>query len=459
MKDSGLYLPSYDFGSLVLPVAHYKISGEVQCFVVDGKTKEVVRTFPKQKNLILNRFMEGVALRDFENNFRFAVASTGSKATVWDSTSQNASQTGSTVTLDAGAFSFDDTQNESSSIIGNTIKWVATGEERKIIARTSGTVVTVSADNNADVAAGRILVYGTNQATMNNTVNEKRGGNGVAGSSYLNGACGTDPGTSSGPAQVIFTRTYDFAVEATTARDVAHTPYAELGWSDLSTVGGANVNSRVLLTVPVPVAQGQQLRVAYKLTVGLSPWPATVVGTNVVNGWVSTGRHWIQRQMLTQILTSGGAQPYTGGGGVSPLEPNLTGIAVVGLTTVGGGTPTNWNVDGIARTFADPLGSANNRFKGFGSVSAKPKYITAGTGEIVQPSANALYADKIFSWGSGEGNNAAWAAMILGYDVSGSGPYNANAYSYVYLLDTPQQKDSLHSLEIRIRFTWSRVLS
>src|SRR5688572_30506837 len=86
------------------------ISGKLQVSVV--KNGEVIRQYPEQSNLILNRFMERLYSNTIVSNFTAACASTGTLAVAEDSGVTTASQTTTTVTLSGGSYVFTNTATD-----------------------------------------------------------------------------------------------------------------------------------------------------------------------------------------------------------------------------------------------------------------------------------------------------------------------------------------------------------
>lgn len=424
-------------------VADYNIRGQIKTFVVENG--KVVKEYPIQKNLILNRFMEDLYDRNFEDMFNFAVASVGTTATTFDSGTTEASQTGTTVTINTstGAFTFDDTFNHSGSCVGNVIKWDS-GEERRIVSRTSSTVVEVTANPNGNVVQGPFTVYGTNQTRMatNTAGNEERSGPAIAGTSYVSGDCGTQVNTSTG--EITFFRTFDFAIRADGNRGAASTPYKEVGFSEIGTVGGTTINSRIVLSTPVAVELGQQLRIEYDLIVTVSPITPETIATNPITGWTSAGKQQIQLAMFENILAAG-----TTSASGRPLDPQyITANQVCASLTTVATAHNAFNTNGPDRS----AGAASLQTDSTLTKSTKQTYGTVS--EV-----HRLSLDKQASWAAATGNGT-WQAICLGQqNTAVLGCLTAAHQAFVYIMDIPQVKDSIHSLDINFRFTWSRTLS
>ena len=430
---------------VTVPVASFNIRGEVHASVVENG--KVVREYPVQKNLILNRFMEDLFDRAFNRMFTYAVASIGTTSTTFDSGATEASQTGTTVTINTGtgSFTFDDTNNHAGSCVGNVIRFDS-GEERRIVSRTSATVVEVVANPNGNVAQGQFTVYGTNQTRMadNAVGSEERVGPG----SYLTGAgnCGRDENSSTG--EISLYRTYDFAIRANGDRGAAGTPYKEIGFSDIATVGGVTINSRIVLTTPVAVEITQQLRIKYILIVTVSPIVAETVSGTPITGWVSAGKQQIQRPMLETVNTSGASEAYITGG-ASPLEPsNIQSSQVIASLSASAAAHNAFNTNGPDRS----SGAVTNHHDT--TLTKTTKQLYSAVSEV-----HRLSLDKQSSWAAAVGNGT-WQSLVLGHFENVNKGCLSPAYQgFVYILDAAQTKDSVHSLDLAWRFTWSRTLS
>ena len=71
---------------------HQQAQGWVQCFVVDAATGEVVKEYPRQKNLILNQGMDQVATNYWADCFVYCSAGIGTTPTSDDSSPTTAAQ-------------------------------------------------------------------------------------------------------------------------------------------------------------------------------------------------------------------------------------------------------------------------------------------------------------------------------------------------------------------------------
>lgn len=393
---------------------HQRARGYVQCFVVDAATGKVVKECPRQPNLILNQGLDRVAVNLWADLFAYCSGGTGTTPTSESGGVTTAQQAGSTVSLAGGSFTFTDTATDA----GNTIKW-ATGEEAQITSVTNPTTVIVN--TSTSVGPGTFTVYRTNQTQL--TTEVKRTNTYLTGTPY----CGS---TVTGNL-IAMRRTYDFTAEVGT---VNYTEVA-VGWSN---TGLTNIFSRVLLSVPVSVTAGQQLRVTYQLEVTVLP-SASFSKTAIINGWpvapaVSTdGVEAVQFIGLSQVTTSGSTTTTTDSGQTAS-EPAQTGTIGVFLSP--------------DATAPAAFGSSVNRSAGYAMNSATVAGYIAGT----------YYVDKSTTFPVGSGNATNWRSM-------GFGSHNPNLWfawnstTMVFVFTEAQTKLNTHTLTLTWRFSWSRVLS
>lgn len=286
---------------------HTGATGRFKCFVLDAKTKRVVRSTPWQNNLILDSGLDRIATEKWRDQMQYAVAGTGNTPTK-DLANGTYSQTGTTVSRVTG------TRDFISGDVGKLIKWTS-GEEAKITAFTNATTVTVGVSQT--VAAGSIVcLYRVNQTGL--TAEVKRTNTYPQFTDPDDGLRATETIPDAVNATVKFKRHYDFSAEVG-----ADVNYTEIGVSFLGTTGN-NLFSRMLLAGAVTVEDGQQLRLKYELTVkirgalvadqptvdgGITGWPRPYT----VAGIVSTGSNF--------TVTTTEAHHYVAAGKI-----NLSGI-------------------------------------------------------------------------------------------------------------------------------------
>jgi hypothetical protein len=392
---------------------HQKAQGFVQCFVVDAASGKVVKEYPRQRNLILNQGMDQVAADVWANLFVYCSAGNGVTPTSDDSSPTTAAQSGTTVTLVGGSFVFTDTATDA----GKIIKW-DTGEEARISSVTNPTTVQVA--NSASVIAGDFTVYRTNQTGLSSQLKRTN--------TYLSGTPYTGTTLASNVLQM--RRTYDFTAEVGTVN------YTEVGpgWHVSSPTA---IFSRILLTVPVTVNAGQQLRVTYELQ--LSVLPATSFSkTAIIGGWPvapagSTDGTEAVQYIGLQVVSAFGQTENSLDAGLGANEPSLTSPIGVFVST----------------TSTPPASFGSNIVRvGTGSVAATRAAYVAGN----------YYVDKSGTLPVGDGNSTGIFSMGYGY-------HNPNLqFAYVntgmvFVFNEAQTKLNTHTLTLTWRFSWSRVLS
>ena len=396
----------------ILKEQHQQAEGFVQCFVVDAASGSVVKEYPKQKNLILNQGMDQVAVNYWADLFAYCSAGNGVAPTSDDSGLTTASQSGNALTLNGGSFTLTSTLVDG----GNLIKW-DTGEEAMITVVASGTSATVA--NSASVGAGQFTVYRTNQTQLGSQL--KRTNNYLAGLPYTGSVLTSNV--------LKMRRTFDFTAEVSGA---TYTEIA-LGWNNVSV---SAIFSRILLTLPVPVLTGQQLRVTYELRITVTP-SAPVSKTAIIGGWpvapaaTTDGVECVQYLGIAAPNTSGTSTIWDGGGWSSePSSASFCGVFVSDTAT----RPASFG-GAIART---NTGSAN---------TTTAAYI-----------AGSWYVDKSGTLSVGVGNSSAIRSMGYGYHQPNN-IFASTSTTIVFVFNEAQTKLNTHTLTLTYRFSWSRVLS
>lgn len=406
-----IIIPSLEIpGVIKLPEIGLAMKGEVQVKVIDGQTREVIREYPKQRNLILNAGMDQIAGLVISECFTNAVVGTGTTPTTDSGGITTASQSGTTVTLVGGSYVFVNTATDA----GKMIKW-STTEEAMIVTVTSATIAVVNISQT--VAATTFTVYRTNQVGL--ATETKRS------STYLTGASNCSSVWTG--ASHAMKRTYDFTTE------VGGVTYTEVGFSSTASAGN-NLFSRILLGAGVSLIAGQAVRLVYTLTVVVSPTTPTAIGASPITGWAgATGTVQIQRRIMSSIGSTG----VTGDGTSDTsacLEPcnTLAGSAPFVFLWSGSTAHNTFRSDGPART---SLGSQ--------ALSTLASY-----------TALSFFRDKSTTFAVGTANATTIRTIGL-CDTNDSG---ANQ-SLVYIMASDQTKDNLHTLTISYRITWGRVLA
>lgn len=404
------------------------VRGIVQCHIVDAKTKKVLRTFPKQNNLILNQYLNNWAGRIFgtggwQQGFYYACAGDGTTPTQQDSGLTTATQAGTTVTLAGGAFVFTDTATDS----GKVIKW-DTNEEAMIVSVTSPTQVEVNVTQ--AVPAAEFTVYLCNQTKMGGGIGGAAGTSDIKRTStWVSGVgdCGT---TWVSPHIAEMKRTYDFTPE------VGPVTYYEIGMSNSATVDSATLNVRVLLGVPVALIAGQQLRVVYTLIVTFSPSAATPIVADIP-GWPvapatdTNATLGIEYLNIQEVTTTGSPSGLS----VTGCEPGQ--FESCYLTPYAGAVA------------AVPIHVPNNA-EDVNEAKVGPAY-AAYVSQSFECFTNCVFTPAI-------GNRTDHRSIFIGYRVGGFGA-NPDPSHLRIRFDQAQTKDSLHKLTVRWRWVASRTLS
>lgn len=391
-----------------IPVSSMCLEGKVQCSVIDGKTKQVLKVYPEQNNLILNQGMNNFATTDLADLYLYAVAGTGNTPTKDDSGVTTATQALTTVTLAGGAFVFTNTATDA----GKMIKWDS-GQEARIVTVTDATHAVVSVSQ--AVGAGEFTVYRTNQVGL--TTETKRSNTYFVGS----GNCGVSYDDVTGKLSGF--RTYDFSIE------VGAVTYTEVGFS-ASAVVANNLNSRILLTSGVVLAIGQQLRVKYTLSVTQSPAVASsAIAVSPITGWATaTGTAKIQHHGLSFPNQATGATTYD----------------VISAQNSYGGEPNR--IVEIRSSSASTAHAAWRAITGLGSdIYAENCVLSAYT-------ALDFFREKQVNFGLLESNSAVVRSLCISSNANDT-PF------FRYLINSNQTKDAFHTLQLNFRLTWGRTLA
>jgi len=393
---------------LFIPVVSMMARGIVQCAKVDGKTGCVLLWYPSQPNLIMNAGMNRMATgptnaEGWEELWRSCQAGIGTTPTFDSGGATTAAQSGTTVTLTGGSFTFTDTATDA----GKMIKW-GTSEEARILTVTDVTHAEVTPSQS--VSAGSFTVYRTTQTVLATPVKTYV--------SYLTGTGNCDSSVTGNVATL--KRTYDFSIE------VGNVTYTEVGFFSVS---GSALFSRVVLAAPVSLVVGQALRVVYTLNVTVEP---------------DTGQTVTAPGPITNLSTSGTKQ--------------LTGVGFCGINTSGNSlsttpwgsfnTPNSQNVG-----FISPSSAAINAFN-----TTQPDRTTNSTAIASVPQTYTLlnfFRDRHVVYGANDANRSDLRSLGIGT----GGTNISSGTGFVYLTDASMAKDNLHTLTIVYRISWGRVLS
>jgi len=309
---------------------HTSVNGKITVSVINSQG-EVVRSYPAQNNLILDRGLDYLATKSWLGSILYCAAGTGTTPTRV-AVSGTASQSGTTVTLSGSSYSF------VSGDVGSWLKWNS-GEEAKITAFTNSTTVTVSPSQT--VASGGILaLFRCGQTALDTEL--KRTGGLSTSTSIWPAYTDTDGNWSQGmffdsaTGKMMLRRTWDHTAETGTV------VYTEVGISNTSSTPG-NLFSRIVLDTPVTVNNTEKLRVQYNLyvtvpysitanrptntTISITGWPYTYN----ISGITSTGSNFTVTTSASHHFLTGG-KVNIAGASISAYNAEWT-IASVTSTT------------------------------------------------------------------------------------------------------------------------------
>jgi len=377
--------------------------GRVKCQVVENGC--VVVDHPWQDNLILDTGLDFVFSRAWASTFLYCAAGTGATDTSRASGADTASWAGTTVTLD-GAPSFAFVAGD----VGDRIVFNS-GEEAKIVSRTSAVEVEVDAAN--AVGTTQFSVYYTAQTGL---VSEAKATN-----TYLTGVgnCGSSRVTDT----ITHKRTFDFTAE------IAPVNYTEIG---LRPAVGGNLFSRIKLAGPVAVGVAQQLRVVYTLDVIMSPAVSAALNLTVTGWGVLPGDHRLEGVGLSSMDANGVVNT------VFDSSSNSAEPCVYGANT---SIYASDSSAGFSANYGD----------------ASPARTATGYKDIPAPSytLGVFYQDKVVTFAVGECNGT---VRTIGIGNSNSAPpCNAGRSSYAFIMDSNQTKVNTHTLTLTFRFTVGRI--
>jgi hypothetical protein len=352
---------------------------------------------PAKNNLILDAGLDLPASNVWAALTTYARVGTGTTPVKRDSGAITFSRSGTTVTASANFFEAAD--------VGRLLKFDS-GEEMYVTAFIDAQTVTV--DTSGTLGASEGTIWYVNQTVL---VAQTKSTSTYGTNSGDNGSSYDGVNTA-----YIFKRTYIFSAES------GAVTYNEIGWAPTPS---GNLFGRDIITGGISLVAGQQLKVVVELTVRIRPNTATAY-TNVVTGWTQDGQcsvEWVDGCFATvlsdgNVIGSGSALDAVDGGG-----------GRISLSTLASAL--------IPPTQSDPGNEGNIATK---SVSLST-YITGSR-----------QRDKFCTFAISEGNSGSIRSLILGV-LNGT-----NKRVFRVLLNAAETKDSNHTLELRFRLTWSRIL-
>lgn len=385
--------------------------GVVRCQVVDARTRRVVKDYDPQKNLILNQGLDMIAVRSWANCFLKCAAGTGTRATQTDPAPTLLSQTGTVLQLTGGSFVFTDTMTDA----GKVIKWVS-GQEAMIVSVDSPTQA--RAADAKTIFAKSFKVFLTQQTGLQTETGRS--------GTYFTGESGCGTTLSAGTGTGTLRRSFDFPTQMGSP-----ITYKEVGFSNTASAG-ANLFSRVLLTVPVLVNPGQLLRVIYDLSITASPFVPVSRNANI-SGWVASG---------SDVLETWGLMGVNGVGATVAIQTYAS------VIDVNGNEPSadTWVLLGSDTTAVQAFGSDPvNRFVTGDSLRQLviDDYIPLTF--VRTKSIIFLRTDAV---------KTTLRTLALGNQNTSTDI----ACFYVFRFSANQSKDVAHELSLAFKFTWGRII-
>lgn len=388
-------------------------TGRARWQVLDSNGHVVKEAKDWTRNLILNAGMEylGADNRFWCNCFTSCGVGTGTTANTEDSGVTTATQSGTTVTLAGGSWTFS-AANATGG--GDVIAW-DTGERARITAYTGPTQVTVA--ENQSVSAGQFTLVHTNQTGLVTPIKWY--------SAYLSGAANCNT-TRSGNV-LLHRRTYDFTAEAgpVTYNEVS------LNWAS----NNSSVFSRLLFPPGgVTLAAGQQIRIIYELMIALGPTSPVYYPGGTVVGWPSgdfylqlsyVGMSSVSTTGATSWFDSGGYWLNEPGGNLAYGQSFWVNNAATALPTFPGGGP------GYGTNYTTAASFVMDAYVPYSFERGRTAYFATG---------EANHTVRFFGVGTG-------------YPGFGA------QYTYTGLLGrwvALQTKDSEHTLTMKYKVSWSR---
>jgi hypothetical protein len=400
------------------------VQGKIQCSIVDSRTKRVLKTYPWQKNLILQQGLDYIGSNGDTNSawanhaWRACCAGSGTTVTELTGGANTAAVSSGQITVSTTGF-----LAGNSSDVGKTFKIGSQSYLVTVFDSTTQATVTPA----INVSAAAFTLYYTNQTAL--TTELKRT------VTYLTGAgnCGSTKSTNN----MQCFRTFDFAAES------GPVAYNEIGFSPIATAG-SNLFSRIKLASTINLTSGQQLRVKYQVEWSFSPVTQETIGTSPITGWTgATGKQQLLYPCVRPVKSTGSAN------GDNTSDVGWTGFpANVGYPVDIGLLPASLlcQLFGIfttsaTQTFWNATALDNNSGLISNHAPSQAAYVTGN-----------FYKELSTTWSVAEANVATIREIRL------TGQNNTTMPCFQYIIDSAQTKDNLHTLTLTVRFSWARVL-
>lgn len=355
----------------------------------------VIKRNAPKRNLLLDSGLDSWGARSFWDSFAYCVLGTGTTPTKRDSGAITVTIASEVATASAGFFEAGD--------VGRLLK-LDSGQEVYIDGFTSSTEVSVTGAS--DDAASEATVW---------YVNETGHGNEVVRTNNLGSDSGDVASTWDG-STIEHKRTFIFPTESSSLT------YKEIGWSHIGSSGGNLLGRDLIPGGGDSISAGQQYKVVVKLQI------TTSLGTPQSLSDVGTGGFNTAGDILLYSIRDAFE------GASSPFKTDGTGLLEL------------WTLGSIFLCLSDFTlpGTTGNGYSNppAGHVSGGKTidaYVSGSWERVVR-----------HTFGTGSGNGTVYG---LGFGLSG--------FSTPILLkfDTPQTKDSDHTLEIALKQSWGRTLT
>ena len=432
---------------------HIGMSGAYRLQVIDAFTKETVKDYGWNKNLILNNGMDAIASGLITSLTTYGICGSGSRPNNITSSTSQITQSGAQIFLanTSGLTDF------TSSFYTNGIQsYTAKAQVGDVIIDSDNSqsmILSVPVDGlNLFVNVSQSFTNGktftiwkTSQTKLEGEVHRSNAYTLIGSSSIL----GWNQGTYGSASVLTHRRTYDFAVES------ASQSYKEVGIGWTSTLNDTTVFSRAVLPNSVSVSPSQQLRMTYDLQTTYGP-TSVIYTTPTITGWPVLPSTTTEMSQSMQIFYGGFSSKWmasavatTGyGDGWPVLDPAARVASWDGFSSYGCSMFASSDSSSLA-----PFGSSVDRSTNgyYVGISLDPYT----TGSYV------IYKRGTFDVSSANMTNIGSIGIGLYFYQSGdiyAKPYVATNQAFCCVFTQPQTKTNLQTLTMIWKSTWSRVI-
>lgn len=382
-----------------------------------------------QKNLILNQGMDNLYNSSVVDQMLYGICGFGTRPNSFQSGLSQITQSGATIYLSNATGNITDFTSSAATYpsraqVGDMLVY-ANNSQSQVTAVTNGFNLQVTPSYTFSTGQS-FTVWKTSQTSLQTEVS--RSIVNVVGA----GNCGTTITANSAS----HLRSYDFPVQG------ADATFNELGIAWASS-GIGTTFSRILLSSPITINAGFNLRLVYTLQVTYFPI-SSVSGPASIGGWpvgpsVNTnGSQSIQNLLISTVNVSDSTSNTTN----AVLEPYFV--------TVG---------SGYFSMFASVNSSS---LASFGSaIDRRTSYATGGYGQASKSSYTAgnYYCDRtsVLSVGTMGSNSIRSIGFGVG-GIDGGNSADNSHQAYCFVFDQPQTLLNTQTLSLTFRTSWSRIL-